>query len=139
MPELREAGGKKLVGSACASDEAGDRWLAAFMGLVGNDGRGRPDSLGVHYYSGDVEHAKSCIVSMREKYGLPLNISEIASVSREREAVEGFTEELRKWMDAQEWIDEYGWFGCMANCYCADDFVSPAAQLRTRMGVSHRS
>ena len=30
-------------------------------------------------------------------------------------------------MDKQEWIHEYGFFGCMRNV--ADDFVSPAAQL----------
>jgi hypothetical protein len=30
-------------------------------------------------------------------------------------------------MDEQEWIFEYGFFGCMRNV--ADDFVSPAAQL----------
>ncbi|KAK1700100.1 glycosyl hydrolase catalytic core-domain-containing protein [Colletotrichum godetiae] len=138
VPELREKRGKKLVGPACASDSGGEAWLAEFMRVVyedenkqkENDGekkRMRPDFLGVHYYSGDVEHAKLYLTSMYERYELPLNVSEIASISRDPGKVEAFTEELSGWMDEREWIDEYGWFGCMA--HCADDFVSPAAQL----------
>ncbi|KAF9881558.1 hypothetical protein CkaCkLH20_00704 [Colletotrichum karsti] len=132
VPELRDTRGKKLVGPACASDDAGDKWPTAFMSSVGNDAAKKPDFLGVHYYSGDIEHAKQYITSMHEKYGLPLNISEIASISRDIKEVEDFTEELSEWMDSQDWIDEYGWFGCMA--HCADDFVSPAAQLMDRDG-----
>ncbi|CAI0645271.1 unnamed protein product [Colletotrichum noveboracense] len=132
VPELRDKRGKKLVGPACASDEAGDKWLATFMDLVGKSENGNPDFLGVHYYSGDLEHAKRYITSMHEKYGLALNVSEIASISRDGTEVERFTEKLSEWMDGQEWIDEYGWFGCMA--HCADDFVSPAAQLMDDKG-----
>ena len=36
-------------------------------------------------------------------------------------------------MDEQEWIHEYGFFGCMRNV--ADDFVSPAAQLMNPDGT----
>ncbi|GKT59530.1 hypothetical protein ColTof4_10751 [Colletotrichum tofieldiae] len=140
VPELRGKRGKKLVGPACASDEAGERWLAEFMAAVCGDGTGAakgdgsegPDFLGVHYYSGDVEHAKRYITSMWERYRLPLNVSEIASISRDEKEVERFTDELSDWMDEKEWIDEYGWFGCMA--HCADDFVSPAAQLMDEKG-----
>ncbi|OHF02277.1 hypothetical protein CORC01_02557 [Colletotrichum orchidophilum] len=134
VPELREKRGKKLVGPACASDSGGEAWLAEFMRLVREaqqENREKrqtgPDFLGVHYYSGDVEHAKRYLTSMYERYGLPLNVSEIASISRDSVEVERFTVELSGWMDEREWIDEYGWFGCMA--HCADDFVSPAAQL----------
>ncbi|WYZ45042.1 hypothetical protein EsH8_VIII_000358 [Colletotrichum jinshuiense] len=153
VPELREKRGKKLVGPACANDEAGGEWLAAFMSLVGGDDGDDdvdakekkkkkkkeerekekwPDYLGVHYYSGDVENAKQYMTSMYEKYHLPLNISEIASISRDEREVERFTDELSAWMDVQDWIVEYGWFGCMA--HCADDFVSPAAQLMDGKG-----
>ncbi|KAJ3944554.1 uncharacterized protein N0V96_006092 [Colletotrichum fioriniae] len=132
VPELREKRGKKLVGPACASDPGGEAWLAQFMRLVHEEEEKKkkkmgPDFLGVHYYSGDVEHAKRYLTSMYERYGLQLNVSEIASISRDPGEVEAFTEELSGWMNEMEWIDEYGWFGCMA--HCADDFVSPAAQL----------
>ncbi|WQF80551.1 Putative glycoside hydrolase superfamily, asl1-like, glycosyl hydrolase catalytic [Colletotrichum destructivum] len=134
VPELRDAKGKKLVGPACASDEAGGRWLAEFMSIVCSGGSGceGPDFLGAHYYGGDVGHAKQYIESLWERYQLPLNVSEIASTSRDKAEVVRFTEEMSSWMDEQVWVDEYGWFGCMA--HCADDFVSPAAQLMDEEG-----
>lgn len=36
-------------------------------------------------------------------------------------------------MDEQEWIFEYGFFGCMRSV--ADDFVSPVAQLMNPDGT----
>ncbi|TDZ19862.1 Alkali-sensitive linkage protein 1 [Colletotrichum orbiculare MAFF 240422] len=132
VPELRLQQGKQLVGPACANDKAGGDWLAEFMDIVSRQRETVPDLLGVHYYGESVEHAKRYLTSMYEKYGLPLNVSEMASISRDGEQVARFTEETSQWMDGQEWIDEYGWFGCMAKC--ADGFVSPAAQLMDDKG-----
>ncbi|KAF6833506.1 hypothetical protein CPLU01_05544 [Colletotrichum plurivorum] len=131
--ELRRKRGKKVIGPGCASDEKGDHWLASFMSIVGTDAEGKPDFLGVHYYGPDVEDAKRRITSVYEKYGIPLSVNEVASTSRDAREVERFTDQLSAWMDAQDWIDEYGWFGCMA--HCADDFVSPAAQLMDEKGA----
>jgi hypothetical protein len=54
-------------------------------------------------------------------------LSEIASISRDKKDVFLFTAQTANWMDECPWIFEYAFFGCMAKC--ADDFVSPEAQL----------
>ena len=59
-------------------------------------------------------------------------VSEIASISRDRKEVFSFTAQVANWMDQCPWIFEYAIFGCMAKC--ADDFVSPEAQLMNSDG-----
>ncbi len=57
----------------------------------------------------------------------PVVVSEIASISRDKKEVFSFTAQVANWMDACPYVSEYSFFGCMAKC--ADDFVSPEAQL----------
>lgn len=130
MLPLREKWGKKIVGPACASDPGGEAWLAEFMQRVAEH---PPDYLGVHYYGASGEAAIKYITAMHEKYpGLPIIVSEIASISRDKDEVRGFTADLANWMDEMPWIFEYAFFGCMRKV--ADDFVSPAAQLMNEDG-----
>lgn len=63
----------------------------------------------------------------------PIIVSEIASISRNKADVYGFTAHLANWMDNTPWIFEYGFFGCMRQV--ADNFVSPAAQLMEPSGA----
>ena len=130
MIGLRKEGGKKLVSPSCANDEGGQKWINEFLDLVEDE---MPDFLGLHYYGTDVRHAIEFLESTHEKYSaLPVVVSEIACISRERDEVVKFMEEMMAYMDGKEWIFEYGWFGCMR--HCADDFVSPAAQLMDKNG-----
>jgi hypothetical protein len=127
MLPLRVQKGKRLVGPSCASDPNGTAWLDAFM----NDERVRanmPDFLGLHYYGTSGDH---CIQFLSEQHGkyldLPVIVSEIASIHRNRDDVWGFTMHLCNWMDETPWVFEYAFFGAMPTL--ADDFVSPEAQL----------
>lgn len=123
----------RLVGPAPASDEAGSAWLREFMGYLG-DGE-KPDLLGVHYYTGQDQGAadaaaaaQAYIQGQSEAYGgLPVVVSEIASTSRDAAEVDAFTRQMAQWLDAQDWVAQYGFFGMSREV--VDDFVSPAAQL----------
>lgn len=125
VPLLRKKKGKKLVGPSCASDPGGEKWLAEFMSLVKDD---LPDYLGVHYYGTSSQAAIEYLQKMHATYpNLPLFVSEIACISRDKKEVYDFTAKLANWMDGTDWVFEYAFFGCMQQV--ADDFVSPQAQL----------
>lgn len=70
-----------------------------------------PDFLGVHYYGADEDAAIEYLEAVHGKYpALPVIVSEIASISREKEEV----------------------YACMREV--ADGFVSPEAQLMDKEG-----
>jgi Glycosyl hydrolase catalytic core len=130
MVPLRAARGTKLVGPSCASDAAGEQWLAEFMARVG---AAPPDFLGLHYYGADGDAAVRYIEGMHARYPeLPVIVSEIACISRKKEEVYAFTARVANWMDETEWVFEYAFFGCMREV--ADGFVSPEAQLMDKEG-----
>lgn len=122
----------KLVGPSCASDAAGMEWLEEFMGRVLGVGAG-PDFLGVHYYGVDAGEAVAYLEGVHGRWpALPVIVSEIGCISREREEVYAFTARMANWMDETEWVFEYAFFGCMREV--ADGFVSPEAQLMDKEG-----
>ena len=125
MLPLRKNKGKKLVSPSCASDPAGQKWIADFMHRIAEH---PPDFLGVHYYGTDSKHAVDFIEDLHKKFPKPkVFVTEIASISRNRKEVFEFTARLCNWMDKTDWIFEYAFFGCMRQV--ADGFVSPEAQL----------
>ncbi|KAE9364572.1 glycoside hydrolase family 128 protein [Stipitochalara longipes BDJ] len=133
MVPLRKEKGKKIVGPGCASDPGGDAWLDDFMKRVQELGE-PPNYLGLHYYGPDGGAAISYIEKMHQKYPeYPVVVSEIASISRDKKEVFAFTAQVANWMDECPYVFEYSFFGCMAKC--ADDFVSPEAQLMNPDGT----
>ena len=128
-PALRNERHKQLVSPSCASDPAGQQWIAEFMELVQD---ARPDYLGLHWYGIQATECQQFISSMHEKFGLPVIVSEIASIDRNYESVHAFTRDMCNWMDGVDWVFEYAFFGCMQNM--PDDFVSPAARLMDEGG-----
>lgn len=131
---LRRARGTKVVGPAAANDAQGSAWLDEFMACVdARDAGERPDFLGLHYYGTVAAEAVAYLTDRHGRYpGLPVNVSEIASISRDAREVERFSREVAAWADATEWVVEYGFFGMMREC--ADAFVSPQAQLMDGRG-----
>lgn len=132
-PLRKEKNGRvKIVGPACASDPPGEKWIEEFMRLLKVKGE-EVDFLGLHYYGQDVGECKKWLMKMHKKYeGLKVVVSEVACTARKYEVVKRFTVEICNWMDEQEWIFEYGLFGCMMEL--ADGFVSPEAQLMDKDG-----
>lgn len=127
----------KLVSPACASDPAGTKWLQDFFKLLGAEEK--PEYIGAHFYtsesrpaSEEIAAAKGYLVGLSAKFGLPLVVSEIASTCRDADEVEKFSHEIANWLDEQEWIREYAFFGVMREV--ADGFVSPYAQLLDKEG-----
>lgn len=127
---LREKG-KKICGPCVASDPGGEVWLDDFMGRVKDDML--PDFLGLHYYGENGDAAIEYLEKMHGKWSqLPVIVTEIASISRDKGEVTKFTAQLVNWMDKTDWVFEYAFFGCMREC--ADGFVSPQAQLMNKDG-----
>lgn len=92
-----------------------------------------PEYVGLHYYGDNVEDAKRYLFEMYQRLGSkPVIISEIASISRDQWRVDEFTRDMCNWLDEQDWVFEYAFFGCMT--YLPDGFVSPAAALMREDG-----
>ena len=87
----------------------------------------KPNFLGLHVYETDGNRAIAYMQNMYRVYGLPLYITEIASIHRNYVDVLYFTAQLTKWMDDTDYISRYYFFGWLPNL--VDNFVSPAAQL----------
>jgi hypothetical protein len=132
---LRKERGCKIVGPACASDAAGTAWLDSFMALLKEKegGNEMPDFLGLHYYGPVAEAAIAYFQERHAKYpDHEVNISEVACISRDPGEVWKFSKEVVEWAERTEWVEEIGLFGMMKEC--ADDFVSPCAQLMDKEG-----
>lgn len=135
---LRAQYGVKLVGPAVASNDAGSAWLQTFYSSLSAEEK--PDFLGVHFYTGaetpaetEVANAQKYISEKHDQYGLPVIVSEIGSTSRDQTSVDTFTKGISSWLDTQDWVNSYGFFG--ATTTPVDNFVSPAAQLLDTSGA----
>lgn len=137
MLPLKATYGATLVGPATSSSETGIAFQKDFMAALAADQK--PDYVGIHYYTTDgqavadeVAWGQSYLTDAHTSYGLPLFVSEVASTSRDSAQVKEFTDTFKAWMDEQEFITQYGFFG--ATLEPVNDFVSPAAQLLTTAG-----
>ena len=125
IPNLRNQRHKKLVSPSCASDPNGQKWIADWMHLVKDS---PPDYVGIHWYGTSSDEAKKYIEAMHKKFpGNKIIISEIGSISRDKHDVYRFTQRMCNWMDEQDFIFEYGFFGYMKTM--PNNFVSPEARL----------
>ena len=123
MGLLRVGGrmGRRRINAKIVTTEAGRTWLRSFMALIDDC---QPDFLGAHYYGTVAAEAETYLSSLHDEFGLPVIVSEIASISRDAPAVEAFTRDVANWMDEADWVVEYGFFGCMKNV--ADDVRPPS-------------
>lgn len=96
MP-LRKQKGKKLVSPSCSNDVNGQRWIEDFMGRVKDE---MPDYLGLHYYGNTAKEAMEFVEMMHNKWPhLPVMITEIACISRNKDDVLKFTAAFGESMD----------------------------------------
>lgn len=137
MLPLRKKYQVKLVSPSCVGNDIGSRWLDTFMSQLLNDEK--PDYLGLHFYTAldepsgrEIEIAKEYFRSRHEKHNFPVIISELASTSRRVPEVIYFSKAIASWLETQDWVFEYGFFG--VSLWPTDNFVSPAAQLLDSSG-----
>lgn len=86
-----------------------------------------PDFIGLHWYGEKSDEAKAYIDTMHKKYGLKVIVSEIACISRNHNDCYAFTQKMCNWMDENDGVFEYSFFGCMEKM--PDSYVSPEARL----------
>ncbi|KAJ4390937.1 hypothetical protein N0V93_004536 [Gnomoniopsis smithogilvyi] len=128
----------KLVGPGTSSSDAGIAFQDAFMGALADDEK--PDYVGLHYYStegnpvaGEIAWGQNYLTKAHSKYNLPVFVNEIACTSRDSADVKQFSDEMTTWMEQQDWIQQYGFFG--VSLQVANSWVSPEAQLLDTSGA----
>lgn len=128
----------KLVGPGTSSSDSGIAFQDAFMGALADNEK--PDYVGLHYYStqgnpvaGEITWGQNYLTTAHSKYNLPIFVNEIACTSRDSSDVKQFSDEMTTWMEQQDWIQQYGFFG--ASLDVANSFVSPEAQLLDTSGA----
>ncbi|TYJ56763.1 hypothetical protein B9479_002533 [Cryptococcus floricola] len=103
-------------------------WLSTFFSTIcpsasaSNAWEGcdaKPDYVSMHLYTTDVDDFKTQVKKFHETYGLPLVLSEFAchsfggdSTCSASEA-STFMAETTKWLDQQDWVIKYAWFGAV--------------------------
>ncbi|CAJ2512234.1 Uu.00g052490.m01.CDS01 [Anthostomella pinea] len=132
MLPLRAQHGVKLSSPACAADAAGTAWLDSFMSQL--SAAEKPDFVGIYFYADaaqnaadEVQSAQDYLNTRHTKFGIPIVILEMASTSRDFSVMDTFTRQMVAWLDGQDWVNKYGFFGVSREP--VDSFVSPAAQL----------
>ncbi|PVI02275.1 glycoside hydrolase family 128 protein [Periconia macrospinosa] len=113
IPNLRNQRQKQLVSPSCASDPNGQNWIAEWMNLVQDCA---PEFLGIHWYGTSADEAKRYIEDMHNKFpNQKIIVSEIACISRDGNECYQFTRDMCNWLDGQDYVFEYAFFGCMKN------------------------
>nr|XP_019014631.1 uncharacterized protein I206_00715 [Kwoniella pini CBS 10737]OCF53412.1 hypothetical protein I206_00715 [Kwoniella pini CBS 10737] len=94
--------------SICPDDSASDGW--------GNC-EYKPDYVSAHLYTTDMNYFKGTLIEFQKDFGIPLVLSEFAchkfgsDPHPSLEEVSTFMEETMTWLDQQEWVVKYAWFG----------------------------
>ncbi|KAK6905373.1 hypothetical protein I203_106200 [Kwoniella mangroviensis CBS 8507] len=98
--------------SICPDDSASDGW--------GNC-QYKPDYVSAHLYTTDVEYFKGTLAGFQKDFGLPLVLSEFACYKfgeephPSLEEVSIFMQSTMEWLDQQDWVVKYAWFGNARN------------------------
>ncbi|WWC85957.1 uncharacterized protein L201_000827 [Kwoniella dendrophila CBS 6074] len=95
--------------SICPDDSASNEW---------GDCQYKPDYLSLHLYNTDITYFRNTLSDTHRDFGLPVVLSEFAcfQFSENRptpslEQVSKFMEEAMTWLDQQDWVVKYAWFG----------------------------
>lgn len=91
---LRQKKHCRLCSPSCANDPKGQNWLKDWMNIV----RGRnqmPDFIGVHWYGESADDCKKFLEGIHNQWpGIPIMVTEIASISRDYNSVLHFTADM---------------------------------------------
>ncbi|WWD22445.1 hypothetical protein CI109_106936 [Kwoniella shandongensis] len=77
----------------------------------------KPDYVSMHIYTTDADYFKGTVQGYQQAFGLPLVLSEWACYdftskpNPSAEAVSTFMADTMAWMDQQDWLVKYAWFG----------------------------
>nr|XP_018266844.1 uncharacterized protein I303_00822 [Kwoniella dejecticola CBS 10117]OBR89002.1 hypothetical protein I303_00822 [Kwoniella dejecticola CBS 10117] len=96
----------------CPDNSASDAW---------GDCQYKPDYVSAHLYTTDVEFFKGTLTGFQQEFGLPLVLSEFACYKfgddphPTIEEVSAFMQQTMTWLDEQDWVVKYAWFGAARN------------------------
>ncbi|WVQ62530.1 uncharacterized protein L199_000672 [Kwoniella botswanensis] len=105
-------------------------WLLEFFKSICPDGSAsdgwgscqyKPDYVSAHLYTTDLEYFKGTLAGFQKDFGLPLVLSEFACYKfgegphPSLEEVSTFMQDTMEWLDQQDWVVKYAWFGNARN------------------------
>ncbi|EIW67993.1 hypothetical protein TREMEDRAFT_32598 [Tremella mesenterica DSM 1558] len=118
----------KLISPAVAFNQT---WLSSFFDNIcpgwsptkwGQLGcQYAPDYVAVHMYTTDFDGFTSGVGSYHSTFGLPVVVSEFAAYSFDSSSgldaagTSAFMASTTQWLDSQDWVIKYAWFGAMRN------------------------
>jgi hypothetical protein len=126
--------GAKLVSPATAGNENGKAWLSQFLGNITEKGYPQPDFVGAHYYGNDPTAAQAYLQDIATSFGKPIIVSEIANIAATQQEGNRFTAAMANWLDDQDWVHEYAFFGAMNHLPNDGGWVKPASMLMNADG-----
>ncbi|WVQ80321.1 hypothetical protein IAT38_002426 [Cryptococcus sp. DSM 104549] len=114
----------KVISPAMASNQD---WLAQFFTAICPDGTAangygdcqyKPDYVAMHVYTTNADGFKESVQAFHDKFGLPVVVNEYAcynfggdNADKSVAEVSDFMAATTSWMDQQDWIIQYAWFG----------------------------
>ncbi|KAK8845492.1 hypothetical protein IAR55_006205 [Kwoniella newhampshirensis] len=119
----RQYPGVKVHSPAMASNQS---WLEHFFAAICPDDTAanqwgdcayKPDYVSMHIYTVDAEYFKGTVAGYQKTFGLPLVLAEWACYDFTNhpnptpDAVSAFMTDTMQWMDQQDWLVKYAWFG----------------------------
>jgi hypothetical protein len=106
--------GYRLISHSTNQAEDGFAWHQEFKDKCG-DCYDQTDAYSVHWYGTDAQQFKDYMVRFHDQFGKNLIVTEFAYTDWVSEpsadAVRAFMTDTIDWMDQQEWIEGYMWFG----------------------------
>lgn len=111
-----------LIGSpAIANGRYGLPWLISFISDLGGLQACGIDQIVLHVYSSSIDDFKTHIEEVYNTFGLPIWVTEFACSNLDPKApvseedVLKFMREAVQFLEQEEYVDKYAWFGAMEN------------------------
>lgn len=109
-----KAQGYRLISHSTNQNEDGFQWHNDFRSQC-PDCESQIDLYSVHWYGTDAGQFKDYMVRFHDTFGKPLVVTEFAYTDWQSQPnpddVKNFMTDVMYWMDGQDWIDGYFWFG----------------------------
>jgi hypothetical protein len=118
---MKESCRVRIGAPSISNGPEGLPWLEEFFARFGGVNESGVDFIPIHYYSDDVEHFKRYVTAVYKQYRKPVWITEFSCTNWNVEKppseqdVSNFMKEALAFLDGQEFVERYAWFGAMSD------------------------
>ncbi|CCG82454.2 Uncharacterized serine-rich protein C13G6.10c [Taphrina deformans PYCC 5710] len=146
---LRKTGQIAYLGTPSITNgggAAGITWLTAFMAACSDC---EIDFVSAHWYGPSMSLLQSQMTALHTAFGLPVWITEMACTewnaanNPSASEISSFMTSAMSWMESQDWIAKYAWFGAMtisdASLGSANSLVTSDGSALSSLGKQYLS